>query len=80
VWKEIEQLRRATVTELRAKYLELFGQASRSNHKQFLFRRVAWRLQAQAYGELFRSVCASMNSFERLVASMASLAFLICDA
>jgi hypothetical protein len=52
VWNEIEQLRRATVRELRVKYLELFGQPSRSNHKQFLFRRVAWRLQALAYGEL----------------------------
>jgi hypothetical protein len=52
MWKEIEQLRRATVGELRAKYLELFGQPSHSNHKQFLFRRVAWRLQALAYGEL----------------------------
>jgi hypothetical protein len=52
VWTEIEQLRRATVGELRVKYLELFGQPSRSNHKQFLFRRVAWRLQALAYGHL----------------------------
>ncbi len=52
VWLVIEQLRVATVRELRAKYLELFGQPSRSNHKQFLFRRVAWRLQALAYGEL----------------------------
>jgi hypothetical protein len=52
MWKEIEQLRRATVGELRVRYLELFGQPSRSNHKQFLFRRVAWRLQALAYGEL----------------------------
>ena len=51
VWKEIEQLRRLTVGELRVKYLEVFGQPSRSNHKQFLFRRVAWRLQAQAYGD-----------------------------
>jgi len=52
VWKEIEHLRQATVTQLRARYLELFGQPSRSNHKQFLFRRVAWRLQALEYGEL----------------------------
>jgi hypothetical protein len=52
MWTEIEQLRRATVRELRVKYLELFGQESRSNHKQFLFRRVAWRLQALAYGEV----------------------------
>ncbi len=56
VWMEIEQLRGATVRELRAKYLELFGQPSRSNHKQFLFRRVAWRLQALAYGELSEQV------------------------
>jgi hypothetical protein len=52
VWKEIERLRRLTVGQLRVKYLEVFGQSSRSNHKQFLFRRLAWRLQAQAYGDL----------------------------
>jgi Protein of unknown function (DUF2924) len=52
VWVEIEQLRRATVRQLQAKYLELFGQPSHSNHKQFLFRRIAWRLQALAYGDL----------------------------
>jgi hypothetical protein len=52
VWQEIERLRTASVGELRIKYLELFGHCSRSNHKQFLFRRVAWRLQALAYGEL----------------------------
>jgi hypothetical protein len=52
MWREIEKLRRATVGELRSKYLELFGQPSYSNHKQFLFRRVAWRLQALAYGDL----------------------------
>jgi hypothetical protein len=56
VWMEIEQLRGATVRELRAKYCALFGQPSCSNHKQFLFRRVAWRLQALAYGELSEQV------------------------
>jgi hypothetical protein len=43
MWREIEKLRRATVGELRSKYLELFGQPSYSNHKQFLFRRVVWK-------------------------------------
>jgi Protein of unknown function (DUF2924) len=52
MWREIEELRRATVSELQAKYLGLFGQPSHSHHKQFLFRRIAWRLQAVAYGEL----------------------------
>jgi hypothetical protein len=56
VYLQIEQLRGATVRQLRALYFELFGQPSRSNHKQFLFRRVAWRLQALAYGELSEHV------------------------
>jgi len=41
-----------TVGELREKYKEVFGEESRSNHKQFLFRRIAWRVQALAEGGL----------------------------
>src|SRR5215471_4875089 len=52
VLKEIEGLRRLTVTGLRQKYREVFGEESRSNHKDFLFRRVAWRIQANAEGGL----------------------------
>jgi hypothetical protein len=52
VLKEIEGLRRLTVGGLRAKYLEVFGEESRSNHKDFLFRRIAWRIQANAEGGL----------------------------
>lgn len=50
--KEIEALSRMTVGQLRQKYLEVFGEESRSNHKQFLFRRIAWRIQALAEGVL----------------------------
>jgi hypothetical protein len=50
--QEIEELRRMTVGQLRQRHLELFGEASRSNHKQFLFRRIAWRIQALAEGGL----------------------------
>ena len=50
--KEIEELSRMTVGQLRQKYLEVFGEESRSNHKQFLFRRIAWRIQALAEGGL----------------------------
>ena len=50
--KEIEELSRMTVGQLREKYLEVFGEESRSNHKQFLFRRIAWRIQALAEGGL----------------------------
>jgi hypothetical protein len=50
--EQIEALRRMTVSQLKNKYREVFGEESRSNHKQFLFRRVAWRIQANAEGGL----------------------------
>ncbi|MBI1956336.1 MAG: DUF2924 domain-containing protein [Acidobacteria bacterium] len=52
VVKEIEDLRRLTVTGLREKYREVFGEESRSNHKDYLYRRIAWRMQALAEGDL----------------------------
>jgi hypothetical protein len=50
--KEIEQLRRLTVNGLREKYRELFGEDSRSGNKDYLYRRIAWRLQANSEGSL----------------------------
>ncbi len=52
VREQIEGLRRMTVGQLKTRYREVFGEDSRSNHKQFLFRRVAWRIQANAEGGL----------------------------
>jgi hypothetical protein len=49
---EIDHLRHKTVAELKVRYLDVFGDSSRSNHKQFLVRRIAWRLQALAEGDL----------------------------
>ena len=48
----IEQLRSLNVVVLRRKYQELFGEESKTSNKQFLFRRIAWRLQANAEGGL----------------------------
>ncbi len=50
--KEIDELSRMTVSQLRQKYLEVFGEETRSNNRQFLFRRIAWRIQALAEGGL----------------------------
>ena len=50
--EHIDQLRHMTTAQLQLKYRELFGQASHSNHKDYLFRRVAWRMQAVAEGGL----------------------------
>ena len=51
-WREIDALRHQSVGQLRLKYREAFGQESRSNNKEFLMRRIAWRLQANAQGDL----------------------------
>jgi hypothetical protein len=52
VLKEIEQLRGLTVNGLREKYREVFSEDTRSGNKDYLFRRIAWRLQANAEGDL----------------------------
>ena len=49
---QFEGLRHMTVGQLKQKYFEVFQEASRSSHKQFLFRKVAWRIQANAEGGL----------------------------
>jgi hypothetical protein len=41
-----------TVRELRRKYLEIFGEQTRAFHKEFLRKRIAWRIQALAEGDL----------------------------
>ena len=51
VKEEIEGLRHLTVGKLKDRYCEVFGEESRSNHKQFLFRRIAWRIQARSKSE-----------------------------
>jgi hypothetical protein len=52
VQKEIAALRRMTVKELRRRHVELLGEENRSANRQYLFRRIAWRLQALAEGDL----------------------------
>ena len=50
--QQIQGLSRMPVGELREKYLEVFGEETRSYHKDFLRKRIAWRLQALAEGDL----------------------------
>jgi hypothetical protein len=49
---EIESLRKLKTKALKARYRELFGEESRSSNQAHLFRRIAWRLQANAEGDL----------------------------
>ncbi len=50
--KELAVLQKMTVKPLQARYAEVFGEATRSHHKAWLIKRIAWRLQALAEGDL----------------------------
>lgn len=50
--KELASLRRMSVGQLRVRYAEVFGEATRSRHKQWLIKRILWRMQALAEGDL----------------------------
>src|SRR5436190_14977019 len=52
VAQELGVLRRMTPAELRIKYREAYGEESRSGHKEWLIKRIIWRLQALAEGDL----------------------------
>ncbi len=50
--KELAALEQMTVGQLQQRYVEVFGEPVRSRHKQYLIRRIAWRLQANTEGGL----------------------------
>jgi hypothetical protein len=52
VEKEVAALKAMTVPELRARYAEVFGEECRSHHKALLWKRIIWRMQANAEGGL----------------------------
>ena len=52
VAKEVAALGRMTVSELRSKHVEAFGEPTRTGNRDYLVKRIAWRLQANAHGDL----------------------------
>jgi Protein of unknown function (DUF2924) len=50
--REVAAMRRMTMKGLRARYAEAFGETTNANNRVWLIKRVAWRLQAQAEGDL----------------------------
>jgi Protein of unknown function (DUF2924) len=62
---EIESLRRASMADLRSKYGEVFQERTRCTHREHLFRRIAWRLQALAEGDLSERARGRANEIAR---------------
>ena len=49
---QIAALAQLSVAELRMRYAEVFGEAPHAGHKTWLVKRLAWRIQALAEGDL----------------------------
>ena len=52
VGKEVAVLERMTVGELRDRYAEVFGEITLARNKQWLVKKIIWRLQSEAEGDL----------------------------
>jgi hypothetical protein len=52
VAKEVAALEAMTVNELRVKYAQVFGEETRVGNKAWLVKRIIWRSQALAEGDL----------------------------
>ena len=50
--QELAALARLTVGQLRLKFANVFEEQTRSSNKAWLVKRIAWRLQARAEGDL----------------------------
>jgi hypothetical protein len=48
----IVRLAKMTVPQLQQRHAELFGEESRTPHRHYLFRKLAWELQAREEGRL----------------------------
>ncbi len=50
--KEVAALQRMTVGALREKFADVFGESTNARHKQWLVKRIAWRMQALVEGDI----------------------------
>ena len=48
----VKELGQMTVPQLKQRYAEVFGEPTRTSHKQYLIKRIVWRMQALKEGDL----------------------------
>jgi hypothetical protein len=49
---QLRELQDMTARELKCRWAEVFGEQAPNGHKQYLIKRIAWRIQANAEGDL----------------------------
>ncbi len=65
--QEIAELRQMKVPELAVRYEALFGKAPRVKHREWLWKKVAWKIQEQRYGGLSK---VAKRRLEELIAEI----------
>jgi hypothetical protein len=50
--EQIQALRMMSVNQLREKYEEVFGESTTARNKDYLWKKIAWRIQELEYGGL----------------------------
>ena len=71
---ELAELRRMSITELRRRYVALFGKSPRAGHRLFLLKHVAWRLQEQSLGGLPTEVRQRLSELTNRLDPLAEMA------
>ncbi len=61
VIRQIHRLREMTVGELRVEWMKFYGEPTRSRNRDYLCRRLAWRVQELAHGGLNRAAKAKID-------------------
>jgi hypothetical protein len=65
VGKEVAALERMTVKQLKERYGQVFGESTTANNRTWLFKRIVWRLQALAEGDLSERARARATELAR---------------
>ena len=50
--KEVREMHKRTVRELRKQYADVFGEATNASNKDWLIKRIAWRMQSNIEGDI----------------------------
>ncbi len=58
IQQQAESLAGMSITELRLRYEEAFGEITTSRHRRYLIKRILWRIQANLHGGLSKKALA----------------------
>ncbi|MCP4006266.1 MAG: DUF2924 domain-containing protein, partial [bacterium] len=61
VIRQIHRLQQMTVGDLRLEWMKLYGEPTRSRNRDYLWRRLAWRVQELAHGGLNNAAKAKID-------------------